>query len=205
MNRHDAAHWNLALRQMGPLTALGCAFLLGGLLGSVLASLISGQAAQALESFLRDYLSAAQGADVSVELWPMVWEQGRFYLGTALLGVTALGVVGLPVLFFARGFLFSFSVAAFCRVFGPAGLAPAFLLFGLPAFLWAPVLFLAGVQCLEGALALLRRTLGEGRSPLPYSSAYWGRLAAYGLGLCVCVVLEWMAAPALLEAAARFV
>ena len=135
----------------------------------------------------------------------MLWEQGRFLIGLCILGVTALGVAGIPVLFLARGFLFSFSVAAFCRIFGPVGLASAFFLFGLPALLWAPVLFLAGCQCLEGAYALLCRVLGDGRVPLPQGSAYWGKLALYGLGLVVCVTLECMAAPVLLKAAAQFV
>ena len=68
-----------------------------------------------------------------------------------------------------------------------------------------PVLFLAGCQCLEGAYALLCRVLGDGRAPLPQGSAYWGKLALYGLGLVVCVTLECMAAPVLLKAAAQFV
>ena len=205
MNRYDAVQWEQVLRQLGPLTALGCTFLLGGVLGSFLASLIAGEAAQNLETFLTDYLIAAQAGDVMVEFWPMLWEQDRFFLGVCILGVTALGVAGIPALFFARGFLFSFSVAAFCRIFGPVGLLPALFLFGLPAFLWAPVLFLAGTQCLEGAYALLRRVLGDSRSSLPQGTGYWGRLAAYGLCLILCVVLECMAAPVLLRAAAQVV
>ena len=205
MNRRDGVHLGPALRQLGPLTALGCSFVLGGVLGSLMVSLIAGQAAQELESFLRDYLSAAQAGEIQARFWPMLWEQGRFLIGLCILGVTALGVAGIPVLFLARGFLFSFSVAAFCRIFGPVGLASAFFLFGLPALLWAPVLFLAGCQCLEGAYALLCRVLGDGRVPLPQGSAYWGKLARYGLGLVVCVTLECMAAPVLLKAAAQFV
>ena len=133
MNRRDGVHLGPALRQLGPLTALGCSFVLGGVLGSLMVSLIAGQAAQELESFLRDYLSAAQAGEIQARFWPMLWEQGRFLIGLCILGVTALGVAGIPVLFLARGFLFSFSVAAFCRIFGPVGLASAFFLFGLPA------------------------------------------------------------------------
>lgn len=205
MSRRGDRHWGPALRQLGPLTILGCAFVLGGVAGSLLASLLDAQAAGNLESFLRDYLTAAQAGEIQAQLWPMVWEQGRFLLGIWILGVTALGVAGIPVLFAARGFLFSFSVAAFCRIFGPVGLASAFFLFGLPAFLWAPVLFLAGNQCLEGAYALLSRILWDSRTPLPHSSPYWGRLALCGLALFLCVALEYMAAPVLLKAAAQFV
>ena len=205
MNQRGAVPGGLALRQLGPLTILGCSFVLGGVLGSVLASLITGEAAQNLKDFLLDYLAAAQAGEIEAEFWSMAWEQGRFFLGICLLGLTALGTAGIPVLFCVRGFLFSFSVAALCRIFGPAGLAPALCLFGLPAFLWAPVLFLAGIQCLEGAYALLRRALGDGRVPLPHGSAYWGALALYGVGLLLCVALECMAAPLLLKAAAQFV
>ena len=66
MNRYDAVQWEQVLRQLGPLTALGCTFLLGGVLGSFLASLIAGEAAQNLETFLTDYLIAAQAGDVMV-------------------------------------------------------------------------------------------------------------------------------------------
>ena len=115
MNRRDGVHLGPALRQLGPLTALGCSFVLGGVLGSLMVSLIVGQAAQELESFLRDYLSAAQAGEIQARFWPMLWEQGRFLIGLCILGVTALGVAGIPVLFLARGFLFSFSVAAKMR------------------------------------------------------------------------------------------
>ena len=205
MKRRGDTERGPALYRLGPLTVLGCAFALGGVLGGALAGLIAGEAAQNLKDFLVDYLTAAQNGEIAAEFWPMAWEQGRFFLGACLLGVTALGTAGIPALFCVRGFLFSFSVAAFCRIFGPAGLAPALCLFGLPAFLWAPALFLAGTQCLEGSYALLRRALGDSRVPLPHSSDYWGRLALYGLGLALCVALECAAAPLLLEAAARFV
>ena len=206
MNRRSPTGADSSLRQLGPVAALAAAFFLGGLLGSLLAGLIGGEGAQALESFLRDYLAAARGEEIALPLASLVWEQGRFYLGTCLLGLTALGVAGIPALFFLRGFLFSFSVAAFCRIFGPAGLASAFFLFGLPAVWWAPVLFLTGSQCLSGASALLRRALGDSRTPLPHGSGcWWGRLAAYGLALCLGAGLEWAAAPLLLKAAAQFV
>ena len=96
-------------------------------------------------------------------------------------------------------------MAGFCRAFGPAGLGPALFLFGLPAFLWGPILFLAGTQSMEGSIGLFRRAMGGGREPLPFGPLYWERLALWGLGLFLCVVLEFLAAPALLSASARFV
>ena len=187
------------------LAILGSAFLLGGLLGAALVSMIAQPAAEALTAYLRDYLTAGQAGKVAVDFWPMLWEQGRFFVGVCVLGLTALGAAGIPVLFGARGFLFAFSVAGFCRAFGPAGLGPALFLFGLPAFLWGPILFLAGTQSMEGSIGLFRRAMGGGREPLPVGPLYWERLALWGLGLFLCVVLEFLAAPALLSASARFV
>ena len=37
-----------------------------------------------------------------------------------LLGFTALGLLGLPLLFAVRGFLLAFSIASFVRLFGGA-------------------------------------------------------------------------------------
>ena len=99
MNRRDAQSPGLALRRLGPLTILGCAFLVGGVLGGLLASLIAGTAQQELVAFLSDYLAAAGEEAIQVEFWPMLWEQGRFFFGICLLGVTAVGVAGIPILF----------------------------------------------------------------------------------------------------------
>lgn len=205
MSQRDGMRADGTLGRLGPLAILGTAFLLGGLLGAALVSMIAQSAAEALSGYLCDYLAVGQAGKIAVGFWPMLWEQGRFFLGICVLGLTALGVVGIPVLFGARGFLFAFSVAGFCRAFGPAGLGPALFLFGLPAFLWGPLLFLAGTQCIEGSLFLLRRALGGGREPLPFGPRYWERLALWGLGLFLCVALEFLAAPALLAASARFV
>ena len=121
-----------------------------------------------------------------------------------MLGVTVLGVLGLPVLFGVRGFFFAFPVACFCRIFGAAGLFPAFILFGLPAMLWAPALFLAGISGFFSAKHLLCRALGEGAAG-PFPPVRW-----YQLGACLCLVLaagllEFWVVPVLLRAAARVV
>ena len=118
------------------LAILGSAFLLGGLLGAALVSMIAQPAAEALTAYLRDYLTAGQAGKVAVDFWPMLWEQGRFFVGVCVLGLTALGAAGIPVLFGARGFLFAFSVAGFCRAFGLHLCAAGRLLrraFALPA------------------------------------------------------------------------
>ena len=128
-----------------------------------------------------------------------------FFMFQVSVPLAAVTVAGLPVLFGVRGFLFAFSAACLIRGFGGGGLFPAFVLFGLPALLWAPALFLLGVQSLAGAQQLLRRTWGDGRGTLPFNRGYW-------LRACVCIglslaggLLEYWVVPVLLRAAARVV
>ena len=192
-------------RPLVPLAALSACFLLGGALGAVFGGLMSETSAQELADYLSTYFTLAREGGVTVEFWSVAWEQFRLLIAVILLGLTALGAAGIPLLFGVRGFLLAFSVSGLCRVFGAAGLVPALFLFGLPAFFWAPILFLTGGQCLNGAWVLLRRLLLESREPLPFTSAYWGRLGLWAAAMMVCVMLEYLAAPVLLSAAAKLV
>lgn len=192
-------------RPLVPLAALSACFLLGGALGAVFGGLMSETSAQELADYLSTYFTLAREGGVTVEFWSVAWEQFRLLIAVILLGLTALGAAGIPLLFGVRGFLLAFSVSGLCRVFGAAGLVPALFLFGLPAFFWAPILFLTGGQCLNGTWVLLRRLLLESWEPLPFTSAYWGRLGLWAAAMMVCVMLEYLAAPVLLSAAAKLV
>ena len=166
---------------LAAMAVLGMAFLLGGGAGCLLGGMVNGAGGSALSDYLQTYLTLAQdGTEGAPGFWAVLWEQMRFPLAALLMGFTALGVIGLPVLFAVRGFLFSFSVACFCRLFGGAGLIPALFLFGLPALLWAPALFVLGAQGMLGAYGLLRRVTGDSRYPLSYDTAYGVRCALCG-------------------------
>ena len=197
--------WDLPSEQRAALIILAVSFLAGGAAGCLLAALSGGAGAEEPGSYLADYLTLAQEGDLPRGLWPVLWGQVKYLLVALILGLTALGAAGLPVLFGVRGFFFSFPVACFCRVFGGRGLFPAFVLFGLPALLWAPALFMAGVPGLLSAQQLLRRSTGEGRGGLPLNVTYW----CQG-GLCVGLalaagLLEYWVVPVLLRAAARVI
>ncbi len=197
--------WDLPLEQKAALAVLSAAFLLGGLLGCLLAALSSGTGAEELSSYLTGYLALAREGGIPRGLWPLLWGQVKYVLAVLVLGLTALGLAGVPILFGLRGFFFSFSAACFCRVFGKRGLLPAFFLFGLPALLWVPALFLSGVPGFLSARQLLRRMSGDGRSVIPLNGVWWCRA-----GLCVGLallsgLLEYWVVPVLLRAAARVI
>lgn len=196
---------DLPSEQRTALALLAAAFLIGGIAGCLLAVLSGEAGAEELSSYLAGYLSLAQDSELPRSLWLLVWDQVKYLLAALILGVTALGTAGFPVLFGVRGFFLSFPAACFCHVFGVRGLFPAFVLFGLSALLWAPALFLVGVPGFLSAQELMRRSLGEGRGGLPLNGAYWCRA-----GLCVCLalaagLLEYWVVPVLLRAAARVV
>lgn len=183
----------------GSLPVLGLALLLGGAAGTVLAALAGGDGARELSGYLADYMRLAGRDGIAAGFWPLLWGHLRCLLAALVLGMTSLGAVGLPALFAARGFFFSFSVGCFCRVFGGAGFLPAFALFGLSALLWVPALFLAGVPGLVRARRLMT---GGGQSGGGVSG---GRLALCGgLALAAALTERWVA-PVLLRAAARVV
>ena len=136
--------WDLPSEHRAALLVLSAVFLLGGGLGCLFAALANEAGAQELADYLADYLSLALDGRLPRGLWVALWRQLKYLLAALVLGLTALGVVGLPLLFGAQGFALTFSVACFCRVFGVRGLFPAFAIFGVPALLWVPALFFVG-------------------------------------------------------------
>ena len=198
--------WDLPSEQSGALALLAVAFFVGGTAGCLLAGLSGGAGAEELGSYLTGYLALARDGSLPRGLWTVLWGQVKYLLAALILSVTALGVVGLPVLFGVRGFFLSFSAACFCRVFGGRGLLPALVLSGLPALLWAPALFLTGTPGLLTAQKLLRRSLGEERGgPLLLDKSLWVRAGgSLGLGLSA-GLLEYWVVPVLLRAASRVV
>lgn len=196
--------WDLPSEHRAALLVLSAVFLLGGGLGCLFAALANEAGAQELADYLADYLSLALDGRLPRGLWVVLWRQLKYLLAALVLGLTALGVVGLPLLFGAQGFAFTFSVACFCRVFGVRGLFPAFAIFGVPALLWVPALFFVGPPGFLSAQRRLRLSLGEGGGS-PLNGGFWPRA-----GLCTALglaagLLEYWAVPVLLRTAARLV
>ena len=198
MGRRKKWKLDLLSGQAAALMLLGVLFLVGSVAGCICAGLID-DSGGALLDYVSGYLDLLARNGVSGHFLSVLWETIRFPLAALLLGFTALGVVGLPVLFLARGFLLCYAVSAFYRLLGPTGLVPAFFLFGLSAMIWLPVLFQFGVQGVLGSYGMLRRSLGDGRYPLRYSSAFWVRCGLCAAALCLCAWVEYLAVPMLLQ------
>lgn len=191
-------------RTGGYLTCISIAFLAGGLLGCAAALRLGRTGTDTLAAYIRQYLSAVQsGTSGTVSLPLTVWDAVRFPMITVLLGFTAFGMVGIPALLFARGFLLSFSVACFAGIFGRTGGVLAFLLLGASGAAAIPVLFLLAVQGMETGRNIwvrLRTGKQEGRIISRRSAVC---LIACGAALAACVLFDWLFSPALLRAAAE--
>ena len=201
MHKPVAGVWDVPSSGVLPaLMVCAVCFFLGGLAGCVLTSHVAGGAGESLDAYLRGFLSAAEQSALSApSLLLAVWESVRWPVLALLLGFTALGLIGLPILFAARGFLLAFSIASFVRIFGSAGCLLAFLVFGLTGAISVPVLFLLGVQSLLAARRLASRFLGEGRQHALYGKAYFRRCGVCAAALIVCIVLEYLVVPVLVS------
>ena len=173
------------------LVVVSAAFALGGVLGCGLAAQVGGGGGDMLRAYVTGYLTAARaGEAVPPHMLSVVWSTIRWPVFAVLMGFTGLGLLGIPVLFSIRGFLLSFAITSFVRMFGGVGGT------GLVAI---PVLFVLGVQSLAAARLLAGRFLGDGKRSLPFGRAYWVRCGLCSAALCLCALLEYAAVPALVR------
>ena len=150
--RRAAEAWRISGDGLIPVLAVTAAcFLLGGLVGCLLASHIGGGGQESLAAYVEGFLRAAQAGEITAPaLASLVWDTVRWPLLALLLGFTALGLLGLPLLFAVRGFLLAFSIASFVRLFGGAGCLKS-------GFIGVAVLFLLFEAFLIGGEALIFR------------------------------------------------
>jgi len=188
------------------LVILSICFFLGGLFGIILAANVAGDGSDSLSLYLTHFVDVAGTGEIRIPaLLSLLWEVFRWPLLTLLLGFTAIGVIGIPVLFAARGFFLAFSIATFVRVFGAAGDLLAFLLFGVTGLISLPVLFVLGTQGMGAAAGLAGGVVRGERAAPRYDSAYLLRVVCCMFALCVCVLIEYLAVPALLSGASGIV
>ena len=193
--RDEVAHIYLV-----PLAIIGTAFLLGGLLGCAAALHLNSGGSEALSQYIRGYLETVQsGLAPAPDVITVAWKASRFLLLAVLLGFTALGVAGMPLLFLVRGFLLSFSVTCFVSMFGGRGGLLAFLLLGVSGVATIPPLFLLGVQGMSASRRLLRRCLGGQRDGPIYSKRYFFRWGGCAAAVVMCVLFDLFAVPGLLR------
>jgi hypothetical protein len=201
MGKRVGKLWDvLSSGRCAALLLLSAAFLLGGLAGCLLAARAGGAGAEALSAYLQGYLAAADADGVArPDVLSVLWQLVRWPLLAAALGLTPLGLLGIPLLFLVRGFLLSFAIASFFRVLGVSGLVMAFALFGLTGLLSVPVFFILGLQSFLSAGAVSGRLLGESRRLPLLDRAFLPHYCACAVALCGCGFAEYCGVPVIVE------
>ena len=193
--------WDLSSAEViSALLILSAAFLLGAFAGCALAARVGGGGSDALVSYLEGYLVVASEGEISPPNWiSLLWSTMRWPLLTFILGLSALGLLGIPVLFLMRGFLMSFAIASFFYMLGGSGLLMAAVVFGVSGLIAIPVFFVLGVQGFLSAGMMASRLAGDAGRGSCLDRTYFARSGFCALALGVCVCLEYLAVPALLQ------
>ncbi len=201
MRRAVAGLWDVPMQGATPALAVtAICFLLGGVAGCVLCANVGGGGSESLSAYMQGLLAVAKTDGVTPPLLlPLLWEVLRWPLLTVVLGFTAFGVIGIPILFSVRGFLLSFAIASFTRMLGGTGSMLAVVVFGISGLISIPALFALGVQGFASARGLAGRAWGESGRSSPVGRAYFLRCGVCAGAFCVCVLLEYLAVPGLLS------
>lgn len=187
----SAPSWD-GLTQLAVLAACFAAGAVGGFFLS---------AAVENNSELLDYLglyfqSAAQGNGVSPSIGAAVWDLVRWPAVVLLLGFTPFGVVGIPLVMGARGFLLCYAATTFARLFHLPGMAAALTAFGVTVLIAVPVLFVVAADSFQQSLG---RLPGAAAPPVHWSQRTVVLAPCAGL-LILAVALQRAVMPALFSA-----
>lgn len=184
-----------------PIIVLTACFLCAGLAGCLSAAASGEHSIASLSSYLYGYLTLLADGEAAVpSIWAIFWEICCWPLLALLLGMTALGALAIPAVFCVRGFLLSYAVSAFVRVFGQSGLLAAAAVFGMTVIASVPVLFSVGSTAFSASLDLAGG-LG-GSIPGTYLKRYLVQLPACGGLVLFSVLIQRSVMPQLMCAAA---
>ena len=192
--------WSPTAEGTPALVVTAAFFTLGGAAGSFFAFRMSDPGLDTMAAYLERFLMAAQAAELYVPAFPeLLWRELRWPLAAVLLGVSALGLFGIPVLSAMRGFLLSFSIASFALSYGYDGLATAFFLLGVPGIFSVPAFLLLMTQSFSTACTLAGRS---GHREFPFHREHLFRCGVCAAAVCISLLLERYLVPALIAGAA---
>lgn len=188
--------------QWPQLLFLALCFLLGTILGQVLAARVPPEAGQELTEYLQSYVSLEAECSPRVVLTALVL-YFRYPLAALLLGFASIGVVLLPGVTAAFGFFLSFSVCCFTAAFGKEGVLLALALSGLRCAVTLPCYFLLAVPAWRTAGSLAGASFGRGRrvGRIVYGPEWWRRAAVCGGVLLAGAAADLYCGPWLLQRA----
>ena len=190
--RREVTEWR---RQLSRLLFLALFFFAGIVLGQVFSSRVPDATGDELARYLTDFLKLGEGDPAPRTVLSAAALYFRYPLAAFLRSFSTNGVVLLPRVTGAFGFLLSFYVCCVTAAFGSDGVVLALAVFGLRCAVTLPCYFLLAVPALERSAALACLSLGGGRcsAPVDYGRKWWSRLAvisgALAAGMCADLTL----------------
>lgn len=192
--------WSPTAEGTPALVVTAAFFTLGGLAGSFFAFRMSGAGLEVMTAYLEHFLTVAQDAQLNVPSLPeLLWRNLRWPLAAILLGFSAMGLLGIPVLSAMRGFLLAFSIASFTMAYGHDGLAVAFFLLGIPGIVSVPAFMILTTQSFSAACILAG---GSGRREFPFHREHLFRCGVCAVAVCLSLLIERYLVPELVSGAA---
>jgi hypothetical protein len=174
------------------LVFLTVCLLVGAMIGFAVA--VTSETDEMLKDHLRLFLEQFHCVNFKPSFLSVVWDCFRWPVLAISFSFLGLGVVGLPLLLFVRGFVLTYSATCFAAAFGLGGAASAAVLLSSAALLGVPVLLI--LSC-EGFRVSARRFIGSVKS----EPGYRVEVCLPGVGLVfLAMAMQWAVVPTLLSA-----
>lgn len=168
------------------MLALAAFFLLGAVLGGMVAARGASAMGGELRRYLEGYLGPAHRGRALLR--GGLADDGRFFRASVavfLLGFASVGVALIPAVCAAQGFLYAYSLLCFASGLGQDGFFLLPVLFALRLMLVLPCTLLLGSAAWETSRGLAALSVGGGKRAkgVTYGKRYWSR---FGIA-CVCL------------------
>lgn len=184
-------------------------FVVGVIFGSLAIRTLDGSKRLEMLDFLSNFFSGLVNnlADqTTVNFWDSVFLNLKISFFMWILSLSIIGIIGIPILVFLRGFVIGFTVGFLVKelglqgmIFALASILPQNLLI-IPATIFSAVLAIAfGITLLKSLLA--KRQINLGYNLLNYTFL----MILMGGALVVASLVETFITPVLMELVARFV
>lgn len=146
---------------------LSACFVLGSMVGVLLVCRLGSGGESAVNSYLNEWASTlSQQSGAGTSWLSDLLRHFRFPAAVLFLGFVPLGVFGIPIAFFLRGMLISFTASSFLKMYAYRGMLAAVLLYGPAEVAEILVLFALGTASFQAARHLAFG-LGSGKGKKP--------------------------------------
>lgn len=143
------------------LILCGALFLCGCVAGTFSSAYV--REGSALTQFFSEYLSLEQdGSFIDPSFFSVLIDTIKYPIAVFAFGFSMLGVIGIPVLAGARGYVLAFSVSLMVRLYGGDGVLLALSLFAVNTLITIPCFLILSAQAFRESCLLTYSVVKQG-------------------------------------------